>query len=205
MRTFVRGPIEASPIEPLATAVVLVLWSALALGLLVHLHRPLAVGLRALGMGLCARIPLLSGFGRLLHAERTLRALSPSIAGGAPLSRALRIAAPAAGDPRSAAAAEGAAAAADAGERAERVWRCAGLPAFAAARLAAASARAPAAFARTLDALAEECAARFEARLERFLRWAQPLVIAFFGLVLALHFSALFEVVDRVRIEGGLW
>lgn len=129
---------------------------------------------------------------RLRDAARTLRSLAALVEAGQPLPDALRRC----GRPR-------AARLLDEGEPVAVALASLRLPAAAATRLAA---TAPGArFARTLAVVADDCAARHAARVDRVLRWMNPAAVVVTAVLAALVFAALFRMLQDMRMEALPW
>ena len=143
------------------------------------------------------RLCLLPG-ARLLASQRLLRALAPHLDAGEPLPMALRRAAPACGNRAMAAGARDAAAELEAGMGWHDAVGCMPVPRFVRDRLRGGD---PAGM---LPGLADECARRYGARVDRLFRWAHPLALLVLGVLAAMHFAGLMEILDRTR-EIALW
>ncbi len=151
------------------------------------------------------RFLLLDRLLRLAGAERLLRSVSALVAAGLSLPQALRRSAPATGSARIAKAALAGAELMEAGISAENAWCRTLLPQFAALRAATATGSPPAELAQALSSLATECGHRLTAQVDRCLRWIHPIAIGLFGLLLALQFAGVFELIHHFQRGARLW
>ncbi|MCR9247681.1 MAG: type II secretion system F family protein [bacterium] len=191
------NPVEAAMLGPWLTAIACVasgVWLLLAFG-----WRP-SVWNRQLG-ALARRLPWLGRHLRLMPASRALRACATLTASGADLATALRQAAPAAADWRSAVQLEAAAELAEGGAPPEEVWQHTGLPEFVVARLLTGRDSAIALSTR-LGELADQCQQRSVHAIERALGFAQPVVLVGFGVLIAVHFADLMTWIDSWRFSA---
>jgi type IV pilus assembly protein PilC len=155
--------------------------------------------------GLVRRLPILDNMARLAGAERLLRSTAALVGAGLSLPQALRRAAPATGNARLTQAAVASAQLMDAGASADQAWSRTLLPTFAALRAATATGAPNDELAVSLSALASECGYRLTAQADRCLRWIHPVTIGLFGLLLALQFAGVFELIYKFHDEAMLW
>jgi type II secretory pathway component PulF len=141
--------------------------------------------------------------GRLVAGERMLRAMAPQIRAGVSLPESLRRCAETAGTGRHARAAHAAARLLESGTPLEDVVAILSWPDFVVARLAGAGSREPGRLAQLITGLADECARRYEARVEKVLRWTFPVAIATTGVLVALQFAAVMQVITYW--QGAAW
>ncbi|MHC4133576.1 MAG: type II secretion system F family protein [Planctomycetota bacterium] len=140
---------------------------------------------------------------RLVAGERMLRAMAPQIRAGLSLPESLSRCAEAAGTARHARAAQAAARRLESGAPLADVVTGLGWPDFVTVRLMGTGSREPGRLAQLLKGLADECARRYRARVERTLRWAYPLAIAAIGVLVALQFSAVMQIINYW--QGVAW
>lgn len=150
-------------------------------------------------------IPVLRTFALLASAERLLHALAPLVRGGVPLERALRRCAPASGNAGVASSAEVAARAIEEGGDPAAAIGAIRLPAFAAARAAAAAGGGRDRFAAGLAAIAAECRERFRARGEALASMIYPVGIALAAVLIAAELRVHLAVVDMIYKEIRPW
>ncbi|MFO0932546.1 MAG: type II secretion system F family protein [Planctomycetota bacterium] len=158
-----------------------------------------AVGLAAVLLPIVRRLrPRVDG----AASARFLRGVALQVDAGRPLHAALAEGADAAGVARLARAARGAGARVAAGEPAAEAWRALPLPRAARERLAVAP---PAGLARLLPEVADACDAREARRVERFVAWAVPAATLAAGLLVALDYAVLTDVMNAVRDTARPW
>jgi len=143
--------------------------------------------------------------GRLVAGERMLRAMAPQVRAGSSLPESLRRCADTAGSGRHARAARAVARQIEAGAPLADVVTGLHWPDFVVARLAGEGSREPGRLAQLLAGLADECARRYRARVEKALRWAYPLAIAAIGVLVALQFAAVMQYINYWRGVAGPW
>jgi len=134
---------------------------------------------------------------RLPAAERLLRCASSLLKAGLPMHQALRDAADASGRRAIAREARAAALLLEQGSGTEAAWRRIPLPAFVQERAVAGT---------DLERLADECARRHRERVERWLRWSQPLSLALLAVAVWIQYAGLMDHLNRTREAiWGLW
>ncbi|MHC4972008.1 MAG: type II secretion system F family protein [Planctomycetota bacterium] len=176
---------------PAATMAQVAVWACLAL-----------VGAGTLAAVVLHYLRALPG-GRLVAGERMLRAMAPQIRAGVSLPQSLRRCAETAGTGRHARASRAAARQLESGAPLEDVVAMLAWPDFVAVRLAGAGSREPGRLAQLITGLADECARRYRARVEKTLRWAYPIAIAATGALVALQFAAVMQVITYW--QGAAW
>lgn len=158
-----------------------------------------AVGLAAVLLPIVRRVrPRVDG----AASARFLRGVGLQLDAGRPLHAALAEGADAAGVARLARAARGAGARVATGEPAAEAWRALPLPRAARERLAVAT---PAGLARLLPEVADACDAREARRVERFVAWAVPAATLAAGLLVALDYAVLTDVMNAARDLARPW
>jgi type II secretory pathway component PulF len=178
---------------PAAAAAQAAIWAVLALVLAATLGGIVLHRLRALPGG------------RLVAGERMLRAMAPQIRAGVSLPESLRRCAGTAGTRRHARAAGAAARRLESGAPLQDVVAGLRWPGFVVARLAGTGSREPGRLAQLLTGLADECARRYGARVDRALRWTYPVAIAAIGVLVALQFSAVMQVITYWQGAAYPW
>jgi type II secretory pathway component PulF len=143
--------------------------------------------------------------GRLVAGERMLRAMAPQIRAGTSLPESLRGCAETAGTGRHARAARAAARRLESGAPLEDVVGTLAWPAFVSTRLTGAGSREPGRLAQLITGLADECARRYRARVEGTLRWIYPVAIAATGVLVALQFAAVMQVITYWQGAASPW
>ncbi|MHC4933109.1 MAG: type II secretion system F family protein [Planctomycetota bacterium] len=127
---------------------------------------------------------------RLPAAERLLRCTDSLLKAGLPMHQALRGAADASGLRAVARSARAAALLLEQGDAPETAWRRIPLPAFVQERAVAGT---------ELERLAEECARRHRERVERWLRWSQPISLALLSVAIWMQYAGLMDHLNRTR------
>ncbi|MFB3066020.1 MAG: type II secretion system F family protein [Planctomycetota bacterium] len=162
-----------------------------------------------LALLMCARrfgsLRVLLPGARLRGSERLLRNLSSLVAGHLPLHTALRGAAPACGNR---AVERGALQAADLleqGGTTYAAWAVTGLPESIRARASASGPSSAARLCERLRSLADECARRHNALIDRLLRWLHPVSLLVVGVLVAFMLGAVFAGIRSYAVEAGLW
>ena len=135
----------------------------------------------------------------LLGGARVLRCAAPLASAGVSLHEIFRRAAPAAGQRRVERAVAGAAGRLEEGEDPAEVWGALPLPAFVRERAGLGSRLSPARYGVLLEDLSLECARRHAATIERWLRWAGPILILLLGVAVLLQYGALMKALDLAR------
>ncbi len=175
-------------------------FSALAVAVVLTGFLALLVCARRLG-SLRALLP----GARLRGSERLLRNLSSLVAGHLPLHTALRGAAPSCGNRRAERGALRAADLLEQGGATEAAWAAMGLPESIRARASAGGPSSSARLCERLRSLADECARRHNAFVDRLLRWMHPVSLVVIGLLVAFMLAAVFGGIRNYAAEAGLW
>jgi len=142
---------------------------------------------------------------RLVAGERMLRAMAPQVRAGIALPESLRRCAETAGTGRHARAAHAAARQLESGAPLEDAVVILAWPDFVAARLAGAGSREPGRLAQLMTGLADECARRYGARVDKALRWTYPVAIGATGVLVALQFAAVMQVITYWQGAASPW
>ncbi|MHC4223407.1 MAG: type II secretion system F family protein [Planctomycetota bacterium] len=157
----------------------------------------LAATLTAVGAVLLLLVWNRFGGRRLPAAERLLRCASSLLRAGMPMHAALRAAADASGLRAIAREARAAALLLEQGGGLEAAWSRISLPAFVRERAVAGT---------DLERLADECARRHRVKVERWLRWSQPLSLALLAVAVWIQYAGLMDHLNRTReAVWGLW
>ena len=173
-----------------------------------------AVAVAAVLTGVLALLVCLRRFGswrmllpgaRLRGSERLLRSLSSLVPGHMPLHTALQGAAPSCGNRSVERGALRAADLLEQGGTPEDAWAATGLPESIRVRASACVPSSSARFGERLRSLADECARRHNALVDRLLRWLHPLSLLVIGVLLAFMLGAVFGGIRNYAAEAGLW
>ena len=142
---------------------------------------------------------------RLRGSERLLRNLSSLVAGHLPLHTALRGAAPSCGNRRAERGALRAADLLEQGGATEAAWAAMGLPESIRARASAGGPSSSARLCERLRNLADECARRHNALIDRLLGWLHPVSLLVVGVLVAFMLAAVFAAIRGYAAEARLW